>query len=43
MRYCRKCHACWRINYPFGRKSGGRIVFIREHSDNCRYNKGNKR
>jgi len=38
MKKCR-CGAKWRINYPFGRNSKPRKVYIQKHDENCRFKK----
>lgn len=43
MRRCKYCGAKWRINYPYGKVSGGRITFIKRHDDNCKFVKRVKR
>jgi len=43
MKKCKYCGAKWRLNYPYGRKSEARKIYINEHKFNCRGNKiGNK-
>jgi hypothetical protein len=39
MRKCKQCGALKRINYPFGKASGGVSVYIREHDSKCPFAK----
>lgn len=42
MKRC-NCGAISRINYPFGRRSGGVIGFLIKHDSECRYHISNKK
>ncbi len=37
------CDGKWRTNYPYGRKSRGRTIMIREHHDGCKFKRRTKR